>query len=672
MASRLSVRSISFLVFSLFFIGIPSGQLQAHVKNSWQQKAPLSVEDVLRIQQSAKPAMHELAKSILDSVPYKRTYASLLSDVEWKELDGDLMVQKLNRTKTMFGFWGLQQISWPITDSKEIVRRQGIIKKLVSDAPFKKKLDVILDEIKLAQDNVVSYWNPHDEINQLSKHLYYSSPLGSWTQSISDYLNRSQIALEGSATISVCMSAGLLAMVMGGSGIVNEGILSYGEHRDFSLWNGLIKGFKQPFKINSPYKDICKDLSGNQIDIHKVEAVMACGTGGDYYEIYSVQLPRIIAGVLAVATVGYLDYTQYCNIKGRIEHFAFLTMVNHALLMRTMHVANLFRSIEDLREVVQANKTVFGSDIVAALDFTKCSKTFQQLAILLKSETFNSGDSVGYSRGNVLLAHQLMQDVKKELIPLLQMVAQIDGYNAIAKLYKEQSKEHAPFCFVEFVQDEQPQLQCTQCWTPLLTTQKPALNNIDWHKGTHTKIVLTGPNGSGKSTVMKAISHAIILAQAWGVCPAQKATIRMFTGLRSSLSPREDLQHNLSTFMAEKKRIDGIHTFMINNKPEDCFFILLDEPFRGTVESEAAYRIDLFAKDIVPLNHCMMIMATHLEGPTLLPEETKGIFANYQLGLEEKTDGSFVRTFTLLPGFAEWWFKDALKRRRFINQLLQT
>ncbi len=170
---------------------------------------------------------------------------------------------------------------------------------------------------------------------------------------------------------------------------------------------------------------------------------------------------------------------------------------------------------------------------------------------------------------------------------------------------------------------------------------------------------------------MKAISHAIILAQAWGVCPAQKMTMRMFTGLYSSLSPREDLQQNLSTFMAEKRRIDDIKKYMLDYNENDCFFIFLDEPYRGTVESEAAYRIDLFAKELVPLKHCMMIMATHLQEPTKLPATTNGVFANYQLGLEEKADGKFVRTFKLYPGFADWWFSDMLKRRRFIDQLLQ-
>jgi DNA mismatch repair ATPase MutS len=327
-----------------------------------------------------------------------------------------------------------------------------------------------------------------------------------------------------------------------------------------------------------------------------------------------------------------------------------------------------------MHAIIQQDTALWGSEIEAIFNQTLSSPAIKRLAKLFESATFDRscvGSSL-YSRGNVLLAHRLMQDSKQELVPLLHMCAHIDAYMSMARLYREQDVDHAPICFATFIDSNAPYVQCQKAWTPLIPTKVPVLNTINWSPQTHTKIVLTGPNGSGKSTVMKSVCHAIIMAQAWGLCPAHEATLSIFAGLRSSLSPREDLQQNISTFMAEKRRIDDIKYYIdsaaTDKKP---IFVVLDEPYRGTVESEAAYRIDLFARHIQHANYCMAIMATHLEQPTLLEQETKGVFANYQLGLEELASGRFVRTFQLLPGFAQWWFTDPIKRRRFIDQLLE-
>lgn len=627
---------------------------------------PKKIDDLLRIQEALKPPMQDFIQAIFDLVPYKRKHAHIVREAEWKELECDQMVQKLDRTKTAFGFWGIRELSYPIAHARELSRRQMIIKKLVSDSYFRKKIEQILEDIKVTDNEVVSYWNVNDQLNNASTALYYSL-FGDWSKSVDGYLNRSRFSLEGASLFSMARSVALLTASLGGTGVVNEMIASVAENRPASIGNGLMNGLKQPLRINYPFGSVCKDGYTRQ----RFPEILTQGSGGDFYAMYNHSAPKVIAGIAAIASVGYFDYTYFTGVKSLFNQWKFLYDTTNSVQARMVQVATFFRAVETLHALIASHEGIFGRDIKELLDLNNCSASMKKLVVLLKQSTFEQSSSTFYSRGNVLLAHQLMHDVRDELIPLLQTVAQIDGYHSIATLYKEQNKEKAPLCFVEFVQSDMPHLQCERCWTPLVPTAKPVLNSFDWHKGTHGKIVLTGPNGSGKSTVMKAISHAIILAQAWGVCPAHKATMRMFTGLRSSLSPREDLQQNLSTFMAEKRRIDDIKSYILKYGPEDCYFVLLDEPYRGTVESEAAYRIDLLAKELVPLNHCMMIMATHLEEPTRLPEITQGVFANYQLGLEEKADGKFIRTFTLFPGYAEWWFRDMEKRRRFIDQLLQ-
>lgn len=627
---------------------------------------PQDFSDLVRIQETLQSPMQDFVQAIFDLVPYKRLHDHIVRDVEWKELECDLLVKKLDRTQTLFGFWGLRELSYPICHARELNRRQTIIKKLTTDYYCKKRVAQILDDIKTTDMHVVAYWNINDELNTRAQSLYYSL-LGSWLAPVNRYLNRSRVALEGASIVGLAKASAMLASVLGGAGVIQEIMASIVEKRNVSLANGLLNGLAQPLRMNWPIPYVCKD--GYSDD--KIPEVWTKGTGGDYYAVYKDKMPGLAAGLMTAATVGVMDYSYYTNVKGLVDQCKFLYNTTRQLQERMVHVATFFKAVDRLHALVDAHVGIFGRDSKERLNFNNCSSAMKELVALLKTSTFEHSSSWLYSYGKVLLAHQLMHDTKHELIPILQMVAQIDGYYSIAQLYKEQSKDQAPFCFVDFVQSDAPYVSCERCWTPLLPTQKPVLNSFDWHKGTHIKMVLTGPNGSGKSTVMKSISHAIILAQSWGICPAHKATMRMFTGLRSSLSPREDLQQNLSTFMAEKGRIDDIKSYIVKHTPEDSYFILLDEPYRGTVESEAEYRIDLFAKELMVHNHCMMIMATHLEGPTTLQETTQGAFANYQLGLDEKSDGTFVRTFTLLPGFAQWWFKDMFKRRRFIDQLLK-
>ncbi|MDR3550921.1 MAG: hypothetical protein P4L31_05905, partial [Candidatus Babeliales bacterium] len=282
--------------------------------------------------------------------------------------------------------------------------------------------------------------------------------------------------------------------------------------------------------------------------------------------------------------------------------------------------------------------------------------------------TFDQSGGLLYYRGRVLLAHQLLNEVKDELIPALQQVGFIDAYCSVAQLYNDQSPQ-APLCFAQFIESESPSLVLEHFWTPLIPTATPVLNDIAWNSSTHNKIILTGPSGAGKSTIMKSVAHSMLMAQAFGIAPAQKATLKMFTGLRSSLSPHEDLQQSLSTFMAEKLRIDQTRSFIKAYKPDDCFLVLLDEPYRGTVEVESNYRVCELGKELAPMDHCMLIIATHLQGPVDL-ELATGVFANYQLRLDCDEHGKFTRTFELIPGAALWWFNDADKRRRFVDQLL--
>ncbi len=120
--------------------------------------------------------------------------------------------------------------------------------------------------------------------------------------------------------------------------------------------------------------------------------------------------------------------------------------------------------------------------------------------------------------------------------------------------------------------------------------------------------------------------------------------------------------------MAEKMRVDTIKDFIFTHhrNPQFKAMVLLDEPFRGTVDAESADRMYDLGKEIANLPQVIALIATHVEKPVRLEKDT-GLFANYHVRIKELENGTFQREYKLEPGILEWWFTDGQKRSRFID-----
>lgn len=610
-------------------------------------------------------AQRQRAHEFLASAYYQNKDAHIITDHEWQELECDQLVKKINHTQTIFGLWGLSILARPVYDLSIIKQRQSRVKTLVDNPLLRLQLVQILQVIKDNQDELMSYWDRHDDLNKEAVDLYYHM-FGELSASVDSKLNRNRVALEGAALFYLLKSVTNIVASLGVNGMVCEYFTSYGENRKVDWWTGIKEGIKRPITSNSIYPVVFTNGYKESL----VPRAWAIGNAGDNYIWFheGYQVPKIPAKLLAGMYVGISDALFVYNVRQQSIALKKLFDVVGQLHMRMVKIARLIKAIGSLRTLLLEHEDVFGVDLINQLNLMDKSAKVQQLTQLLNTPTFAQSGGQMYLRGRVLLAHQLLQDIKHELIPTLQKIAFIDAYHSVAQLYNDQSSR-APLCFAQFIQSESPNLDLDHFWTPLIPSANPVLNSITWNSSTHNKIILTGPSGAGKSTIMKSVAHSVLMAQAFGIAPAQKATLKLFTGLRSSLCPREDLQQSLSTFMAEKLRIDQTRSFIKSYKPDDCFLVLLDEPYRGTVEVESNYRVCQLGKELAPRDHCMLIIATHLQGPIDL-EQSTGVFANYQLRLDCDERGKFTRTFELIDGAALWWFNDAQKRRSFVDQLL--
>lgn len=126
-------------------------------------------------------------------------------------------------------------------------------------------------------------------------------------------------------------------------------------------------------------------------------------------------------------------------------------------------------------------------------------------------------------------------------------------------------------------------------------------------------------------------------------------------------------QKGLSTYMSGAKQaqelIEDIGTLHTTKKG----LILCSEPYRGTPDAQTDRKINEFCKSIVPNNHFIMALETHVVGPTKLEQEYSNVFVNGQMDIIQYPDGTFKRTFKLKDGPALWWFNDINKSSAFVD-----
>ena len=379
---------------------------------------------------------------------------------------------------------------------------------------------------------------------------------------------------------------------------------------------------------------------------------------------------KVVAAGITAGVTYYRLVTMYEMLKSTVGNAKHYVSTMKELHVHTIHMARAMNAMQKLAGMVCDHEVLRASCTAEHMHevIGHPSEDLQKLFDVLKESTFtlSKAKSHIYARGNVLFAHRTFGKVKDELVPLLQGIGELDAAYAMASNIKAHQNSDTPFTFVEFVPDVQATIKLEQAWLPMV--KQPVANTITLGGGAHpNKMIITGPNGGGKSVFLKTLGCCVLLAQSWGVVPAKTAQMSLFDGVCSCIHPQESIEHELSTFMAEKLRIDAIRQYVFqNNKPGFKGLLLLDEPFKGTVDAESADRIYEFGKEIAPLKGLIVSIATHVEKPINLAPNT-GAYANYHVCINELPGGRFERKFTIEPGVLRWWFDDPAKRSKFID-----
>ena len=295
---------------------------------------------------------------------------------------------------------------------------------------------------------------------------------------------------------------------------------------------------------------------------------------------------------------------------------------------------------------------------------------FDKLIETLETNTWiNRPFSFISNWGQILATNQQLERHKAQIAQPLYEIGLLDTIVAAATVIDQTTASSLPISFASYENAELPSLVAQKFWNPLVTTHKAILNTIELLPEKTHALLFTGPNGSGKSTNTKGIIFNIILSQTLGIAFAQEFKIAPYTKLIAAFNEQEDVAQDLSSFMAEKLRIDSLCRTIENLHPDERVFVFMDEAVKGTVE-EAAGEIILetclkLAKQ--PQAHALVI--THTQAPTQAEQLTNGIFKNYFVEVLEPRINEFIRTFVLKEGAAQWWFSSPETRKAFIKFL---
>ncbi len=500
------------------------------------------------------------------------------------------LINSIGRTKTKVGKIQLSKIIFsPTKNINKLRNRQTLIKNLLEREDIFVELEKNLEIIKENENDFLAFWKEFDVLSKrLIQDFFYfqAEPLKK--------LNSSATALQLSTSFIVSMV--ILGMIA--------------EPFVFAGYGYAMSGGNEYNITNPSQKTIISTLVGMGFGILLSR------------QIYIQTLKPLI--------------TSLKSIQKR--------MINVSKYLSAFNAINQIVQKHDFFEEAMPNTKEANNH------FTK-NKTNIYMNKLLRKNTFKGQSSFFSNHGNILATFKLIENQKETFEKSMKFIGKIDAYLSMAKLYKEnQNNDNAKYCFVEFIADEdKPVVKLENFWHPMLNPNEVITNDIELGIS-NDKITLTGPNAAGKSTILKAVTINILLAQSFGITPADNMILTPFSIINTYLNITDTIGEE-SLFQAEMYRIRDLIK-LIKNSDNNFVFIIMDEIFTGTNPEEgqaAAYGIGM---RLAEFKNVIGILATHFKYLTNLENKTNGEFENYKVTASKNDDGSFTYPYKLLKGIS--------------------
>lgn len=548
---------------------------------------------------------------------------SVLDDVvTWQDLNlfngaqegSPCFIEKIDRTRCEISKPILYfLLSQPTTDIRLIHKRQAIIKEFIDNKELFDELENDFSALKKVENILLSFWT-NDPFKQAIERNYIKIPL----TTLNAVANRSELLLlcnviyEHQKRIAWFIASSLATLILPLYGLAQ------------------LSG-KMPPQV---FSDLSKRL---------------IGTNNPSLAFISMASNRFIQAAVGMTGGFYSGLSAGNDFEWMRDNFVAMALVQSKLI----EVAECIKVMHRIHarilnhEVLKNNLTLIGH---LTLFFNQTSEDLKALCDLLETATFDKEASFFSHQGRILAAYKRLHEIKTHFEKPLCALGEIDAYLSMAKLYKENVHKNARITFVELKEASKPELTIHGLWNHFVGSDESIKNSV--HLGgkllEHIAI-LTGPNAGGKSTLIKAIALALILAQTFGIAPADTFSLTPLSLIATYLNVADDIAGGNSLFKAQVLRVEKLlrQARLLNSN--EFWFIAFDEVFTGTAAKEGQALSYSLAKDLGHFINNICIIATHFPLLTQL-EESNAAFANYKVSAHINADGSIHYPFIIERG----------------------
>lgn len=541
----------------------------------------------------------------------------------WKELDIDLLIAELDRTKTVIGKNRFKELLKPLSDLKELEKRRTTFLQFTENGDLFNHL--------------------HDYIDQYQAYEWLLLSLFDDRSSFEKYLSSLVLFNKGYRTNNSFLAGSLTRLTQ----LIEVPTA-------FSLLYWYARALKEQVKEARSF--------AQQAERDGMPLPISC-----YIEK---------AFPIAINIAGFLKFVfaihEVCN------RFVVVNAAIRTLHGSLIHLASMVHNLESIEKMIPKECEPFHAVMQRWHRSLKPTslyyhENFHVLIELLQDINFKKSTpsaQLDISFNILWKTYERVLNSKDCLAMLIEAYGIADAYLSVASLYKEYARKKLSLSWVTFEKGQAPFYRLEGAYNPLVSQENIVMNSFVLGGNSVAKhMMLTGPHGCGKTTSMKSIAYAYILGQSILLVPAERAMLVPLTKIGTYLNITDNLKKGISSFMAEKKRMKELRELALNLKPEDICLMLIDEPYAKTLQVVGEERIYNFVYELYRIPQLMMLVATHFEKPACLETESHGCVENYQPELLEYTPGNFKRTFKILKGKAQWWFEDARRCDDFVDWL---
>jgi|GEM_PF-3046126 len=355
----------------------------------------------------------------------------------------------------------------------------------------------------------------------------------------------------------------------------------------------------------------------------------------------------LINGSIVTIFAPLTVYMGYHEIKGLAQTARFVQQ-------RMIDLASYMDTLREIYELVNTHPTFKHHFAhlrhMSKLFENKVSDNATRLLQQLQCNTFKGKPSYWFSySARTFATYALLQETKNELCDAIMAGGQLGALVSATRLYLDHQDTAARYSFVEFVDSDRPYISATNLWNPRLDKNKAVPSSFEMGGASAYNMVLTGGNGLGKSTIMKGLLYAMLIAQTFGIAPADRLVMTPFARMICHTNVTDNVAAGLSGFTAELAMKDAILKEYTLLKPNEFAITVFDELFKSTNPDDAAQLSKQLCRSLAGYQNGMSIIATHLAPVTEL--EAEGTHANYHPGSIPQGEGKPAKpTYTLEKG----------------------